>query len=732
MQQTDAPFVQDLVLIGGGHAHALVLRRWAMRPMPGVRVTVINPDPTAPYTGMLPGHIAGHYPAAAMRIDLVRLARMAGARLILDRATGLDPTRAEIHLSARPPIRFDRASLDIGSGSGLPDLPGYAEHGVAAKPLGAFVAAWDRFLACPPATPRIVILGAGIGGVELALAVAHRLRATGSLPHVTLVDPAPRILTTIGTKARTALLAELAGVGIALTLGQQAVRIDAQSVTLQDGTNLASDFTLSVAGARPQVWLATTGLHLTDGFVTVGATLQSSDARIFAAGDCAHLSHAPRPKAGVFAVRQAPVLDHNLRVSLAETGRMTSYHPQRDYLKLISLGDRRAVADKHGFAPKGPWVWRWKDRIDRRFMARLDAPLPARPPTPHPGAAAGLTVLLAETPLCGACGAKLPAAALSEALSRLPPPQRPEVVTGPGDDAAVLARRGGGHRVMTTDHLRGFTNDTRRMARIAANHALGDIWAMGAAPEVAMAQVIVPRMDPAMQAAMLAEIMQAATAVFRAAGADIVGGHSSQGAELSVGFTVTGLVDTPLAKGGARPGDVLILTKPLGSGIILAAEMQAVRLPDAVLGDVWAACMDGMERPLGPASRILGPVAHAMTDVTGFGLAGHLAEMLAASDPATAEIDLAALPLYAGAEALAALGVQSSLMPANRVATADLVTAPNTARARLLYDPQTCGGLLAAVPQERAAGLIRDLIAVGEVAAVIGRVCPGPRRIVAA
>jgi selenide, water dikinase len=176
---------------------------------------------------------------------------------------------------------------------------------------------------------------------------------------------------------------------------------------------------------------------------------------------------------------------------------------------------------------------------------------------------------------------------------------------------------------------------------------------------------------------------------------------------------------------------VLILTKPIGTGVILAAEMAAMRVPDALLGDIWAACMVGMEISLGPAARLIGPVAHAMTDVTGFGLAGHLAEMLAASDPATAEIKLDSIPLYAGAEILAGLGRQSSLAPANRAAVADMVTAPKTPRGSLLFDPQTCGGLLAAVPEALAKTLLADLRKEGLPAAVIGHISNGARRIIA-
>ena len=312
---------------------------------------------------------------------------------------------------------------------------------------------------------------------------------------------------------------------------------------------------------------------------------------------------------------------------------------------------------------------------------------------------------------------------LSQALGSLPSPRRPEVQSGPGDDAAVLAG-GAGVQVLTTDHLRAFCYDPRLMARLTAIHALGDVWAMGAAPQVALAQVTLPPLGHELQGRMLAEVMEEAASVFRAAGADVVGGHSTEGAELTIGFTVTGLAQRPIGKGGAQAGDALVLTKPLGSGTILAAEMALTRMPGLLLGEVWAGCIAQMSVAQGSASAILAPVARAMTDVTGFGLAGHLLEMLEASSLA-ARVRLDDVPVMAGAVELAAAGMGSSLQPANLAAVSWRMDAPHDARVALLTDPQTCGGLLAAVPREQAETLVSRLREAGHRAAIIGEVVAG-------
>ncbi len=291
------------------------------------------------------------------------------------------------------------------------------------------------------------------------------------------------------------------------------------------------------------------------------------------------------------------------------------------------------------------------------------------------------------------------------------------MLTGPGDDAAILAM-GGARQVLTTDHLRAFTDDPWLMARIAAVHALGDIWAMGAAPQAATATIILPRMAPHMQEAWLAEIMAAAGAVFAGEGAAIVGGHTSMGAELTIGFTVTGLCERPpITLAGARPGDALILTKPIGSGTVLAAEMAL-----AARGREVAACWRAMVRPQGDAAAILAG-AHAMTDVTGFGLAGHLMDILQASG-AAAQLDLAAVPLMEGALRLAQEGVRSTIYPQNR-AVAARMDLPDDARADLLFDPQTAGGLLAALPHHRLDAVLAELWAAGHPAVGIGEVVDG-------
>ncbi len=713
MHNPPLPLTRDLVLIGGGHTHALLLRKWGMNPLPGARVTVINPGPTAPYSGMLPGFVAGHYSRSDLDIDLVRLARFAGARVILGAVDEIETDQRHVHMPGRPPVAYDVASFNVGITSDMPALPGFADHAVPAKPLGAFAARWSAYLdRTGPAS--VAVIGGGVAGVELAMAMAHALKTKGRPARITLIDNASA-MTATSPKAAATIRKAMVGLGIDVLESVSIKEIAADHVALDDGRQIPAEFATGAAGARPYSWIQHTGLDLYEGFIRVNGHLQSSDPAIFAAGDCAHLTENPRPKAGVYAVREAPVLFNNLRAALG-AGTMQRYVPQKDYLKLISLGDKSALAERMGTSFSGALMWRWKDHIDQSFMNKFrDLPAMATPDLPRPHAA-GMAETLGDKPMCGGCGAKLSRGALSGALAALPEPLRQDVTALPGDDAALLTT-GKARQVITTDHLRSVTDDPVLMTRIAAVHALGDIWAMGAAPQAATATLILPRISSDLQERTLFEIMQTASDVMRDAGAEIVGGHSSMGDEMTIGFTVTGLcTKDPITLAGGRPGDALILTKPIGSGVVMAAEM-AGRAEGATVAQAYKI----MTQPQGAASRILAE-AHAMTDVTGFGLAGHLNGLCEASI-CGAVLDLEAVPVMPGAIELSDAGIQSTLFADNRSIAPEL---PMDGKAALLFDPQTAGGLLAAVAPEIADKLLEDLRAAGYPAARIGHLTDTP------
>ncbi len=382
MQPPDQPVLEHLVLVGGGHSHVGVLRRFGMQPLPGVRLTLICRDTHTPYSGMLPGFIAGHYGYDEVHIDLGRLAEFAGARFLRDEAVGLDRGEGAVLCRDRPPVRYDQLSINIGSTPQMSAVAGAQEHAVPVKPIDRFARRWElllRRVRDQAGIRRIAVVGGGAGGVELTLAMQYRLRSElralgrdpdGLLFHLLTRDD--HILPTHNIRVRHAFERVLAGRGVMVHRGAEVYQVSANHLRTTAGETVAADEVVWATHAGGAPWLRKTGLALDEhGFIQVLDTLQTvTDPRIFAAGDVASMLDAPLEKAGVFAVRQARPLAGNLRRALQ--GRpLEPYRPQRRWLALISTGDRYAVASRGAIALQGAWVWRWKDWIDRRFMARF-------------------------------------------------------------------------------------------------------------------------------------------------------------------------------------------------------------------------------------------------------------------------------------------------------------------------------------------------------------------------
>jgi selenide, water dikinase len=730
------PVLKDVVLVGAGHSHVTVLRMFGMKPIPGVRLTLISREVHTPYSGMLPGLIAGHYGFDDAHIDTGPLARFAGARLYQDEAVDLDLAGRHVICRRRPPVPYDLLSLNIGSMPNTADVPGASEHAIPVKPIDGFLRRFEalqaRVLARKGHT-AVALVGAGAGGVELLLAVEHRLRQAvaragfdaGGLSFV-LVSGVADILPGFPAAFRARFHAVLAARGIAVITGAPVTRVEAGRLMLAGYGPLAADEILWTTQAAPARWLAKAGLPLdARGFLRVDQTLRVVGRdEVFAAGDTIAFSGRELPKSGVYAVRAGPALAENIRRTL--TGRsLRRFRPQREALYLVSTGERHAVGSRNGVVVEGDWVWRWKDWIDRRFMRKFNelpemtpAPAAALPPLADREALKEISAIAMR---CGGCGAKVGATVLSRALASIEPAARADVVVGldAPDDAALVDVGGEQLSLQTVDYFRAIVDDPYTLGKIAANHSLGDVYAMGGEPQTALAIATVPYGLESKVEADLSAMMAGANEVLREAGCALVGGHTSEGAELALGFAVNGLVPAAAAlrKGGLEPADGLILTKPLGTGTLLAADMRGKAKARWVI-----AAIAHMIASNAKAAQILRQHGvHAATDVTGFGLIGHLVEMVRASDvDATLAIDR--LPLLEGARESVARGIFSSLQPQNvrlRRAIRELATVAEHPLYPMLFDPQTAGGLLAAVPLAEAEPCVAALRVAGYAAAAI-------------
>ena len=335
-----------LLLLGGGHAHALVLLKFRDFVSKNLHVTLVNPGPVHTYSGMVPGVIAGHYAAADAQINLVRLAARAGVELIQGDVRSIETGAKQVALASGAALRYDVASINLGS------VPaGAGDSAIAVKPFDKFIARWKELLQKGARSPRVAVIGAGAAGVELAMAMKFALAGRGE---VVLFSDRNMFADAVAERIRNAL---------------QKLAIEMRSDTPAQS---AFDAMFRATGASASPLLRESGLKTDErGFVLVDPCLRSvSHPDVFAAGDAASLAGAKLPKSGVYAVRQGAVLAENLKRAVRGMP-MLDYVPQQDSLSLISCGAKYAIASRGGWSTQGRWVWWWKDLLDRRWISKF-------------------------------------------------------------------------------------------------------------------------------------------------------------------------------------------------------------------------------------------------------------------------------------------------------------------------------------------------------------------------
>ncbi|MGD1919139.1 MAG: FAD-dependent oxidoreductase, partial [Pleurocapsa sp.] len=321
-------FKKKLVLIGGGHSHAIALKLWGMDSIPSTDLILISDVEQTPYSGMLPGHVAGFYSYTETHIDLRNLARFAGAKLIIDRAVDLDLNNHKIICESGKQIEFDYLSLDIGSTPQTITIPGANKYAIPAKPVPEFLKAWyelkQEAISNSTQPISLVIVGGGAGGVELALNMQACLRKILDRPQdnlqIHLVHRGDRLLSGHNNWVSNKLKKILLERGIKLHLEQEVIEVLSDRINCKSGFSIQYDRVFWVTQATAPSWIEQSQLATNErGFVLVTDTLQSvSHPQIFAAGDIATMIDHKRPKAGVFAVRQGQPLFHNWQQILTE------------------------------------------------------------------------------------------------------------------------------------------------------------------------------------------------------------------------------------------------------------------------------------------------------------------------------------------------------------------------------------------------------------------------------
>ena len=741
--KVSSPIVKHLILVGGGHSHLAVLKYLGMNPVPGLAVTLISRDINTPYSGSLPGYITGVYEFDEIHIDLRPLAQFANARIIQEEIQSIDLTKKEIGLHDRPTISFDLISLNIGSKPDAFNIPGAHDFAIGIKPIDEFLSNWNSILKLAIHSLEqdkefsIAIVGGGPASVELAFATQFRIHqelqlktTEKSLLNIKIISADQELLCLHNSKVRSFAKTELVKRNIEVILESYVSGFEENKVICENGNTYSADKVVYATGASIPPWPGECGLALTeDGFIEVNSHLQSTSHEfVFAAGDVADIRGDPRPKSGVYAVRQGPPLAKNL-VRYATGKSLTRYKPQQHALALLSMGNKSAIASRNNLFFQGRSVWSIKHNIDTSFIKKYSN-LPEM--NAQLDLAEGLVDKQTEQQLrshalrCAGCGAKVASNVLQEVLQQLSIIDRGDVLISEAttEDASLIKLDDGRILVQSIDQIKAFVNDPWIFGRIATNHCLSDIYAMGCEPHSALAVVGIPFAAKDFSRAQLKELMLSCTEALNEHNCALVGGHSSESEDLHFGLCVNGFIDEEklLTKGGMQGGDILILTKPLGTGTLLAADMR-YKASHNWMHNALEQMLQSNKRA---AACLIKHSATACTDITGFGLAGHLMEMLSAKN-AEVQLSLGDIAPLNGALDTLQQNIFSSLHNDNKLIAANSIynyeAFAHDPKFELLFDPQTAGGLLASVPDENAEECLQELREYGySDAKAIGRI----------
>ena len=371
---------KSIVLLGGGHSHIEVIRLLAVNPLANVDVTLISEDQHTPYSGMLPGLIAGHYSFHDCHIDLAALCQWAQVQFIKTQATAIDDNTKVVSCSNGAAIFYDVLSINTGSQPKLNDIVG-ASFGHAVKPIKSFITQWESWLTAQQSntdsTPNVAVVGGGAASIEVILAISHRLKSLNIGVKLSLICAAESLLPSHNRKVQTLITKQLAAANIAVSYNSAVTAATAAGITIDNNKELLSDFTVWAVNAQAKPWLANTELSCNeDGFIDVDSNLRSTSHRnVFASGDTINFVSQRLPKAGVYAVKQGPILSNNIRAMInpARTKRLI-YKPQQQFLSLLTTGEKHAILSRGALCLSGNWVWRWKNKIDSDFVNRFTPP----------------------------------------------------------------------------------------------------------------------------------------------------------------------------------------------------------------------------------------------------------------------------------------------------------------------------------------------------------------------
>jgi selenide, water dikinase len=755
MNKSSTPIVSDLVLLGGGHANIQVLKMMAMNPIGGLRITLISDQTHSPYSGMIPGYLAGYYSYEDCHFDLRRICEEHGQRFIKAKIIGVDPQRKKIQLENRAEISYDCASINVGiepksiavlsQDSALKIIP--------LKPISQFIAYWNQLISDLKNyqgndSLQLAVVGAGAAGVEISIILKMLIDQNQWNAMVSLIHRHEFLVSAKDLRAQKQLINTLKELSIKVYQNTEVLEVQENALVLKNEKGLIRNEVFNSALIATQAsapkWFTSSRLPVNqEGFLKVTEKLlvENQDA-LFAAGDCIYFSPSPLKKAGVYAVRQGMILEHNIRAFFTRKPSFETFHPKKNVLSLITIGERKALV--HQDSPsilRWMWpslVWTVKDWIDRRFMNRFQARTFSKKPQHFikvmPVTKSTLVPEDWQENTCGGCGSKLAASTLTQSLNKLEIPKDDDVLLGvkDGEDCALTRFSENKLCLQSIDQFRSFISDPFLLGQIATQHALSDVYAMGGVAKTVQVGLTLCAAAEKIHREDIFQVMSGVLDILTKSAASLVGGHTGEGSELSIAIAVQGEVEPKhvLKKQLNKPGNQLILTKPIGTGAIFAANMLAQangKLVDEALSSMLQSNKIAMET-------IRSFDISGCTDITGFGLLVHAFEMLGKnSDNASGiKISYKAIPLFDGVCELFEKGYFASLAATNYESLSSVLSADvKNKNFPALFDPQTSGGLLFSVPPHQTQDCLKALYQNGVAkACVIGEVIGGKKIII--
>ena len=701
IQIEEIPITNDLVLIGGGHSHLLVLMKLSKRPIKGNRITLITNEIDTPYSGMIPGYIEGIYSWRDSHIDLYRLCLKLNVRFIHAEVERVSAYDKEIYFKDRPKIKFDVLSINTGIQSNNSDIKGAAKYCLPVKPISKLA---NNFLNKITNYKSIAFIGGGAGSVELALAIKKRFLNINQEIKITLISGKRGLLSAFPQKTKLISLKTLEKFKIDIIEYKRVLEVKPKQIILSDKSILKIDKAILSTNSMTPKWLTRSDILLTkDNYILVNKSFQTNYKYVFASGDVIDFDNQNLKKAGVFAVRSGKPLAVNIKKFIIGKN-LLEYKFNKNYLALIGTSKASAIATKYNLTFNSKFFFYLKSYIDKRFIKKFSDFRIRKKITLDVLKTSLLNIFVKHKEKitdennfmqCKGCAAKVPLNALKKAL--------PQEIVSTSEDAVSVPNYP--DLFQTVDMINSIITDPFILGKIAANHSISDLVSVNSQITSAMMILQLPFSKTEINSRDLEQVLLGAKEIFKLVDCPLIGGHTMIGKDKDpvIGFSILGQKQKKMEsiknRRNIKTKDLLILTERIGSGLIFAG-INNYLIDSHFQTDVIKQMIKG-NLNFGKISNHLNILS--MTDITGFGLANHLLNLIKRDNSKTGlTIYPNKIPLFEGVNECINKNIKSSLFESNYdIAQKDIIYKRDKSKIdNIIYDPQTVGGIAFIIPQE--------------------------------